>query len=247
MSDNALHLRLAGVTRLSLATERGPKDAFVFDPHRLALPCWALALEGRPPALLVTLDRHLDLVPPARLAAVPDASAGVRALDEHARWELDPRNFDHVLAAMEAGLVQDALVVARARPKGAIEGSTWTDSRGRSHALVSAPTVERLGELPDTAALVERASCVLLDVDLDCFTTPSDADPTTLVPWTRALIREHVLPRGSEPFWDAVLRKCVALTIAREPYHCGGLVAAGRLFEDAAEVLFRELLRVDLP
>lgn len=245
MSEHALHLRLAGVTRLSLAPSRGPMDAFVFDPHRLALPCWALALEGRPPALLVTLDRHLDLVPPA--AAVPDASAGVRALDEHARWELDPRNFDHVLAAMEAGLVQDALVVARVRPKGALDAPAWTDRRGRSHALVSAPTVERLCEHPDTSAVLEHASCILLDVDLDCFTTPSDADPTTVVPWTRALIREHVMPRGSEPFWDAVLRRCVALTLAREPYHCGGLVAAGRLFEDAAEVLFRELLRVDLP
>ena len=81
-----LHLRLAGVIRLSLAGGRGPSDAYVFDPHRLALPSWACALgEAGPAALLVTLDRHLDMVPPREPAAVPDWSAGLRALDEHAR------------------------------------------------------------------------------------------------------------------------------------------------------------------
>ena len=38
-----------------------------------------------------------------------------------------------------------------------------------------------------------------------------------------------------------------ALTLAREPLHCGGLVAAGQLFERAAEVLFCRLLGADLP
>jgi hypothetical protein len=56
-----------------------------------------------------------------------------------------------------------------------------------------------------------------------------------------------VLPEGSGPFWRAVLEKCRALTFAREPYHCGGVVAGNRLFEDAAEVVFRELLGADLP
>jgi len=87
----------------------------------------------------------------------------------------------------------------------------------------------------------------VLDFDLDCFTTPSDADPTTIVPWPIDLIREHVMPRGSEAFWESVLSKCVALTFAREPYHCGGLIATGRLFELAAQVVFCELLKADLP
>ncbi|EPX65206.1 hypothetical protein D187_000631 [Cystobacter fuscus DSM 2262] len=255
MDDSQRHLRLAGIIRLALGGGRGPRDAYVFDPHRLALPAWACALgEDGPPALLVTLDRHLDLVVPAAPAAVPDRSAGLRALDEHARWHLDVRNYDHVLAAMEAGLVGDVLVLARATPRGASTAEHYVDTRGRSHRLVVVPTVDRAAEAWASPApgdrvreVLEAAERVLLDVDLDCFTSLSDADPTTVLPWPRDIIREYLLPPDSEPFWEAVLGRCVALTLAREPHHCGGLLASGRLFQDVAEVLFRELLRTEPP
>ena len=249
------HLRLAGVVRLGLGGGRGPTDAYVFDPHRLALPAWACALgESGPPALLVTLDRHLDVVVPERPADMPDRSAGLRALDEHARWHLNVRNYDHILAALEANLVGDALLIARTRPRGSFAGDTYVDTRGRPHRLVSVTTVDRAAEAyrnpgPTDAVrdVIEAASSVLLDVDLDCFTSLSDADPTTVLPWPKAIIREFLLPPDSEPFWDAVLAKAVALTFAREPHHCGGLLPSGELFRDAAEVLFRELLRVEPP
>ncbi|AKQ63945.1 hypothetical protein A176_000857 [Myxococcus hansupus] len=146
--DDALrHLRLAGIIRLGLGGGRGPSDAYVFDPHRLALPAWACALgDAGAPALLVTLDRHLDTVVPQRPAAVPDRAAGLRALDEHARWSLDVRNYDHILAAMEAGLVGDALLIARTRPRGAFTADTYVDTRGRPHRLVAVPTVDRAAE-----------------------------------------------------------------------------------------------------
>lgn len=253
--DAPRHLRLAGIIRLGLGGGRGPRDAYVFDPHRLALPAWACALgDTEGPALLVTLDRHLDTVMPRAPAAVPDRTAGLRALDEHARWALDVRNYDHILAAMEAGLVGDALLIARARPRGAFTGDTYVDSRGRPHRLVAVPTVDRAAEAYSRPApgdavrdVLDAASRVLLDVDLDCFTSLSDADPTTVLPWPQQVIREFLLPEDSEPFWDAVLRKTVALTLAREPHHCGGLLASGDLFQDAAQVLFRELLRTEPP
>lgn len=255
MDETPLHLRLAGVIRLSLAGGRGPSDAYVFDPHRLALPSWACALgEGGAPALLVTLDRHLDTVVPRAPEAVPDRSVGLRALDEHARWALDVRNYDHILAAMEAGLVGDALLIARTRPRGAFAGDTYVDTRGRAHRLVAVPTVDRASEAfaspaPGDAVreVLERAERVLLDVDLDCFTSLSDADPTTVLPWPRSVIREFLLPEGSGPFWDAVLGKAVALTFAREPHHCGGLLASNELLRDVAEVFFREVLRAEPP
>ena len=50
-----------------------------------------------------------------------------------------------------------------------------------------------------------------------------------------------------DAFWSAVLPKCVALTVAREPNHCGGLIASARLFEALAAVLFTELLHTDPP
>ena len=253
--DALRHLRLAGVVRLGLGGGRGPTDAYVFDPHRLALPSWACALgDAGPPALLVTLDRHLDIVVPERPADMPDRSAGLHALDEHARWKLDVRNYDHILAAMEANLVGDALIIARTRPRGSFAGDIYVDTRGRSHRIVTVTTVDRAAEAylrpgPTDAVrdVLEAASAVLLDVDLDCFTSLSDADPTTVLPWPKAVIREFLLPLDSEPFWDAVLGKAVALTLAREPHHCGGLLASGDLFQDAAQVLFRELLRTEPP
>lgn len=245
------HLRLAGVTRLAVRARHGPLDAFVFDPHRLALPCWHLALAGRGPALLVTFDRHLDLVPPSDRAAVPDAAAGLRAIDEHARWALDVKNYDHVVAAMEAGLVGDVLAIARSQPAGALGEGAWTDRRGGLHRIVASPALPPLlsggGREGELGALLAGGGPVLLDVDLDCFTTTSDADPTAVVPWTEELVREHLLPEGARALWDALLPRCAALTLAREPHHVGGLVAGGRLFEVVARVLFGELLGADLP
>lgn len=231
-------MKRGGIIELSMGG-RGPRRGFVFDPHRLALPCWAEAA----PALLLTLDRHFDTVPP-REPVPPGLS--LDELDRHARERLDQRNFDHLIAAQQAGVITDAIIVARAKPVGAV-----------TEGFVSAATVDLLSaewgtvraspEAKRAHELVAKAERVILDVDLDCFTTPSDADPTTVVPWSRELIRDFVMPRGSDAFWADVLGKCVQLTFAREPSHCGGLIAAGRLFEHAAQVLFVELLRGDLP
>lgn len=234
--------RLAGVTALSVRGRRGELHAYVFDPHRLAFPVWAHAVGAGDAASLLTFDRHLDLVKPA--PKVPERSVGLRALDEFARYELDVRNYDHILAAMEAGVVANALIIARTSPVGAASAGRYVDARGGVHEIAVAPTLDAALQAGRERVLSGR---VLLDFDLDCFTTLSDADPTTAVPWPRALIREHVLPLDSEHFWDDVLARTVAMTFAREPAHCGGIVAGDALFLDAAEVIFRELLGADLP
>lgn len=231
-----------GIIELSLSG-RGPPRGYLFDPHRLALPCWALAAAGTP-AVLVTFDRHFDLVPPA---APPAKGLSPVAYDAHARERLDRRNVDHIFAAMEAGLVSDVIAVARAWPQGAHRKPQWTSSDGVAHRVFSAPTLERLLEDRAVVALLEAAPHTLLDFDLDCFVTPSDADPFTLVPWPQPLIREFLRPRGSGAFWAAALARCRALTFAREPNHCGGVIASNRLFEAAATVVFQELLEADLP
>lgn len=253
------HLKLAGVTKLEVASTRGVKDVYLFDPHRLALPCWWLALERAPsPAALLTLDRHFDLVVPRTPEAVPDRSQGLRAIDEHARWSLDVRNFDHVLAAVEAGLFDELFVVARAWPRETGEKrEAYEDRRGTRHRIHAAVTIDRVSEgwrtpnaAPAARALAERIDQghgLVLDVDVDCFTTPSDADPTAIVPWPEALIREFLLPPESETFWNEVLAATKAITIAREPYHTGGVLAGNRLFESFAKVFFGELLGAELP
>lgn len=244
---------LAGVTALALTIpdRPAPLPAWVFEPHRLALPCWAAALEGLPPALLLTIDRHFDLVPPRAPAEVPDRAAGVAAIAAHARDRLDPRNFDHVLAALEAGLVGDVIALARAAPQGSFAGDAWTDRRGRRHGILRAPALAPL--LPDgplagpLAALLATDAPILLDVDLDAFTTPSDADPTEPIAWSRETIRRFLLPPGSESLWALIRARLVGFTLAREPNHVGGLTAEARLFLEAAPVLFCELLGAELP
>jgi hypothetical protein len=214
----------------------------LFDQHRLALSCWArCALPA--PAVLITFDRHFDLVAPT---APPPRGLPVEQLDHHVRTRLDEKNVDHILAAMELGLISHVVSIARAWPVGAVKEPTWRSSDGVEHQLISAPTLERLLDDRRALALLDGAP-TLLDFDLDCFVTPSDADPFTLVPWPRALISDFVRPRGSAPFWDTVLARCQALTFAREPNHCGGVIAANRLFEEASHVVFEELLETDLP
>lgn len=236
---NDEHLRLAGVTRLSVRGKRGASDAFVFDPHRLALPCWAVGLEERPAATLLTLDRHFDLVPPS--VPAPARSEGLRTLDEYARWSLDVRNYDHVLAAMEAGLISDAVVVARFVPKGAMREGEWVDRHGVSHRIIAAETPSTL---PSSARELLAASPeVLLDLDLDCFTTPLVEDPTSVSAWSAKQISDWV----RADVWDVVLPKTRVFTVAREPFHCGGLVESGKLFESAAKVFFEDLFGSDLP
>lgn len=236
----------AGIIELGI-DGRGPNRGYVFDPHRLALPCWAeVTREGA--AVLLTFDRHFDTVVPVN--PLP-RGLDLDAIEVHTREKLDHRNYDHILAAMHGGVISDAIIVARAKPV----GSVTRDWEG--HRVISAPTLDLISaewgtplagpEGKRALQVLEAAERIVLDVDLDCFTTPSDADPTTVVPWSRDLIREFMLPRGSEPFWDLVLSKCVGFTFAREPSHCGGLIAAGRLFEHACEVIFREIFRADLP
>ncbi|MBL8910301.1 MAG: UPF0489 family protein [Archangium sp.] len=225
------------VIELSLAG-RGPGRAWVFDHHRFALPCWAEV----GPALLITLDRHFDTVPPQN--PPPRELRG----DELLRWtteKLDHRNYDHIPAAQHCGVITDAIIVARAKPVGARTDFCSAHTLDLISAEWGTPHASPEGKRAHQ--LVRAAERIVLDVDLDCFTTPSDADPTTVIPWTRELISDFVMPRGSSDFWNDVLAKCVGFTFAREPNHCGGLIAGGRLFETASQVLFVDLLKSDLP
>lgn len=244
--------RFAGLVPLSLAAAHAPRlrHGWVFDPHRLAMPAWALSLEPLPPsekpALLVTFDRHFDLAVPK---TPPPPGLSALELDTHARRALDVRNFDHVLASMAAGLIGDAVVLARTQLPECPPGERWVDPRGHTHRWVSARSPSELLELrwPQTLALIDAAPSVLLDVDLDCFTSPNDASPTEAVRWPLETVREFLRPPGGDEFWRAVLPKTVGLTFAREPGHCGGLVSAARLFDDVAQVLFAEVLGAGLP
>lgn len=238
-------LRLAGVTRVSLAP-RHTFEAFLFDPHRLALGSWAYAMEHarvEGPATLLTFDRHFDLVPPGQPANVPDRTAGFLALDAHARLQLDVRNVDHIVAAMEAGLVGDVVALARSSPRGALESDRWIDRRGKRHAITRAPS---LAEFLDVGGRLPEGP-VLLDIDLDAFTTLQEVEPHDVLLWSRLQARRLLVPEGCGDFWMDVLPRTVALTVALEPYHCGGITRGHVLFLECGPAIFEELLGVGVP
>lgn len=223
--------------------ERGV-DLFVFDHHRGAFPLWARCAREKGPLTLLTLDRHMDLERPA--PPPPALSAPLEELDQFARWKLSPRNDDHVLAAMESGALADAAVIARSHaPADLAALHPYEDASGRLHRLEIARTVEDAG--PEIPGLVHQAERIALDIDLDCFTTLSDAHPDEVIPWDAEHIDAFLRPPESEELWRAVLAKVCVVTIAREPYHCGGFERGARLWLAFSEVFFGRLLGVPAP
>ncbi|MBI5544373.1 MAG: hypothetical protein HY901_10815, partial [Deltaproteobacteria bacterium] len=65
--------------------------------------------------------------------------------------------------------------------------------------------------------------------------------------WDAEHIDAFLRPPDSERFWGPVLERTRLVTLAREPYHCGGLERGARLWRDFSEVFFGRLLGVPAP
>ena len=52
---------------------------------------------------------------------------------------------------------------------------------------------------------------------------------------------------AADAFWDVVLPRVAVVTIAREPYHCGGFRLGAQLWRDFSAVFFGGLLGVEEP
>jgi UPF0489 domain len=243
--------RMVGITEVHLSSAQ-KRRAFFFEPHRLALPCWALE-NGHRSTVLLTFDRHFDLVPPLHR---PSNALRGEALYEFAREKLSVRNYDHILAAIDCGVIDHVVAVARAWPQGAYRERTVEDAQQGQHQLVHLTDLDDVSgcfeaerSLPESMlvkTLIEQADNVIVDIDLDCFTSPSDVNPTVVIPWTRELIRAH-LQVDAKAMWSQILRKTRVITCALEPAHCGGLVASHQLFATFAQFFFESLLGVDVP
>jgi hypothetical protein len=236
---------LAHVHRVTTRAAGKPLELFVFDHHRGAFSLWALAAqELGSPLTLVTLDRHMDLERPK--AEAPELAAGAEALDRFARELLSPRNDDHVVAALEAGAIGDALVVARShQPPSLAAFAPYVDRRGKPHEFAFARTLDTLEA--DAYRLLERSEAIALDIDLDCFTTLSDGHLDEVLTWDEELIDAFLRPPDSEELWRLLLDRVALVTIAREPYHCGGFQRGAALWMSFARVFFGRLLGVPLP
>jgi hypothetical protein len=238
-------LWLAHVHRVTTRVGGAQREVFIFDHHRSAFTLWAHAVQRRGrPLTLVTLDRHMDLGRPA--ATPPPLEAELAALDGYARLSLGPANDEHVVAAMEAGAIGDALVVARSHePPSLAAFRPYVDAAGRRHRCGFARTIDLIDE--PALELVLQAEAIALDIDLDCFTTLSDGHPDEVLAWDADQIDGFLRPPGWERFWTPLLERCELVTVAREPYHCGGFTRGARLWLAFAEVFFERLLGVPPP
>lgn len=238
-------LALADVHRLTTEVRGRPLEAYLFDHHRSAFAVWChTAATLGAPLTLVTLDRHMDLGTPA--AAPPDHRAPLAELDQFARHRLAPANDDHVVAALEAGALADVVVVARSHAPPSLDRfRPYRDARGGTHRFAFARAPAALG--PEAFELIREAKAIVLDVDLDCFTTLSDGHPDEVLGWDSALIDSWLRPPGSGPLWDELLARVSLVTVAREPYHCGGFDRGARLWLAFSGPFFQQLLGTDPP
>ncbi len=248
IADAAAIARLPHVHRVTTRARGRPLEVFVFDHHRGAFSLWALAAQAQGgPLALVSFDRHFDLERPA--SPPPGAASPLEALEGYARLRLSAANDDHVVAAMEAGSIGDAALFARSHapkePPFPGRFQPYVDARGRPHFCHVAKGPDDAG--PELLAWLERAGPVALDIDLDCFTTLSDGQPDEVVPWDAELIDAYLRPPGSERLWGALLERVAVITLAREPYHCGGFSRGAKLWLAFCEVFFRGVLGVPAP
>ena len=245
MTEPSPFLALADVHRVTTRVGGRACDVFIFDHHRTAFTLWSLAAKAHGgPLTLLTLDRHMDLGISAQLP--PAFDAPVEALDAFARHRLAPSNDDHIVSAMEAGAISDAAVIARSHaPADLNVFKPYVDRAGRRHPVAFSRDVDSIGD--EILHRVARADAIALDVDLDCFTTLSDGHPDEVIPWDQEQIDSFLRPPGSEIFWTEALSRTRVITIAREPYHCGGFDRSALLWRAFAEVFFRRLLGVPAP
>jgi hypothetical protein len=238
-------LALADVHRATSLVEGRPVELFIFDHHRTAFTIWcheATRLGG--PLALFTLDRHMDLGTPA--LPPPAADAPLEALDAYARHRLAPSNDDHIVAALEAGAIADAVVVARSHAPPSLDAfRPYRDARGGLHRFAFAKSPAFLVAAPNP--LPPGDGPLVLDVDLDCFTTMSDGDPDDVLIWDEEQMLRWLQPPGADDLWAQLRARVSVVTLAREPFHCGGFDRGAELWRRFSRVFFRDLLQTDAP
>lgn len=198
----------------------------VVQEHRFAFWFWTKWMHERlvlkdasPPPHLVTIDYHDDVG--AMSDVVPEVLERLDVADEteaalFAWCGLNPKNDGHILPAQYLNSLRDAFVLFKG-DDGDDRSGTIRDLKGGEHSFRYFNTVDDL-----LGALPKDGSPIVLDVDLDYFTT--GAGPSGLLPIHKSQPREMRELLGLEgPLMREVLPRTVGVTIALEPAWCGGI------------------------
>ena len=252
------------------------RTVYIHDDHRWVVPLIFHAQEsGRlpVPCKLVCLDRHHDALPPdrERLRALRDARraglTGASVLNLCAEV-LSPHDDDWIPAAMELGLLSDAVVLGGEGVFSRQALTDFTDHTGARHRIEltghlgpELAAIGRFGNLlrrgqeellwnifdwmvaPDgRLGFRPGAPPLALSIDLDYFVIPWD---TFRLPWPEEVYRGYFLTPSDQP----ALEGATARDILRQLIDRAGLVAVAREAghcggESKAAAVFADLNRL---
>lgn len=211
---------------------------FTFN-HDESLLCWYDAknrLEMNQ-FFLITLDKHLDLkeLAPHNKRELVNIS-NIFELRRIIETKFHPPNVTFIYAAMELGIIKDALVISM--DNGPFKKrNNYVDLSGREHKLFydsSATDLyypEGLGILSDSSKPENEEirdkinnSNLIIDIDLDYFTYFRDNNQFVI----NIDNFERIFRDG---FRKTLLLKAKVITVALEPTTCGGIHNSIRIFD----------------
>ena len=215
---------------------------FLFKNHRMSFYYWCKVkneLDTNQGFFVVTMDQHNDLAEPTAEMKNKLQNLDYNDLpkiDKFAKTKLGKLNDNWIYSAMEAGLVNDILIISPEKP---FPEKDYIDSNNVEHRIFHCNSPDDLGGmrgiLTDKAPRRNREliksigfprgenSNIILDIDLDYFTYTHNVRSYVM---DRNNIKD-IFPRDSLIWW--VRDKAKAITIAKEHTCCGGAKNSRRI------------------
>ena len=212
------------------------KPIYVCKHHEMAFYYWCKAMKDMSinTFFLVTIDRHKDL-----LGLLLNVKKEIKKLDLN---ELDnirelaacPRQqnklaYNQFYAAMEAGLVQDMLLISPEVPCAFI----YQDLSKLEHKIFHCKHPKNLKDLLTIDNTLKKSigypkgeQNIILDIDLDFFTYPNDQEEVHVISEEDF---KNIFSNDSLIWW--IYEKARLMTISKETYWCGGIDNSERIFK----------------
>lgn len=239
-SDNQ-YLCPPGTDYSYVASPNGSNSAIevaLMKEHRFAFYYWfkwaRINCFDKPPAL-VSVDWHQDLCAPCGIEKQELNNLDLQSFLKVARysWEgLNPLNDGHILSATYLNLIGNVYVLCKQDIDEPI--STITDINGNTHIVYC------FSDKNDLLNILQESNenSIYLDIDLDYFTESTDScgGGENLKLMSKLEIESVIDPTSNFMKW--CFHRMKGMTIATEPYFCGGLKNSNFIFDIIDSKLF---------
>lgn len=261
------------------------KNCFLHKEHRWILPLlgWSQYKNLLPtPCTIVTFDRHNDCMCPRaesinHLRILRDKGVQVQDLIDLCRetddfdYTLATGNDDWLIAAMELGMIENAIIFGIYPRDHECEDSTYTDHLEQKH-FIERPLFfpgklldrdlgdycheDKYQKLRNILGWkrkdgFQEEKIFMLDFDLDCFVIEYK---DYYVPWPDEIFEEEfckqsykMLGWSGQTFMKELIKHAGIITIAKEPDHCGSDEKANYVLMKLIKYFFDEGLQQLFP